>query len=204
LTVFIDPNTDVAWSSFTAQKVITISDNGGVDLPSSNGKDENITFIVHADGDQNNTIISAFNNALAATHNPVRVVNATIRYSADIVGEGNGAIISYKITVLPSITKYIIQKDGPHGTVIDLNWRNLTISQPIIIDTPKYGKININYPIGLLQVTHPPLAQQLLDSPASSIMQSPILDFRQLGGSLDNWHFLFDPTGGTITSYGIY
>ena len=49
---------------------------------------------------------------------------------------------------------------------MDVNWRSLTVNQPIVLDTPKYGKININYPIGLFQVTHPQLAQQLLSSPA--------------------------------------
>jgi hypothetical protein len=78
---------------------------------------------------------------------------------------------------------------------MDLNWRSLTVNQPIVLDTPKYGKININYPIGLLQVTDPQLAQQLLSSPAAFIMQDPLLNFQQIGESMDNWHFLFEPIG---------
>jgi hypothetical protein len=204
LTVYLDPDTDLAWPTFTAQKVINLSYDAGVALPSqSNGKNENITFTVNATGNGINQLISAFNHALAAKHNPVRVISATVRYSADLIGEGNRAIISYKITVLPSITKYVIQKNGPQDTVIDLNWRSLTVSQPIVIDTLKYGKVNINYPIGLLQVIHPQLAKQLLNSSASSIMQSPILDFQQIGESLDSWHFLFDPTGSIMASIGL-
>jgi hypothetical protein len=205
LTVYLDPNTDLAQPSFTAQKFITLSYFAGVSLPIQfNGKNENVTFTVNVTGNGMNQLVSAFNHALAARHSPVQVVNATVRYSADIIGGPNQAIISYKVTVVPFISKYVIQKNGQQGTVMDLNWRSLTVNRPIVLDTPKYGKININYPIGLLQVTQPQLAQQLLSSPASFIMQDPLLNFQQIGESMDNWHFLFDPTGSIAGSSGLF
>jgi hypothetical protein len=77
LTVFLDPDTDLARPSFTAQKFITLSYYTGVALPSQiNGKNENVTFTVNATGNGMNQLVSAFNYALAARHSPVHVVNA--------------------------------------------------------------------------------------------------------------------------------
>jgi hypothetical protein len=64
--------------------------------------------------------------------------------------------------------------------------------------------VNINAPIGLFQVTHPAIAQQLLNSPAADIMQDPLLNFQTIGAPMDNWHFLFDPTGSIAGASGLF
>ena len=55
--------------------------------------------------------------------------------------------------------------------------------------------INVNYPIGALQVTHPEIAQKLLNSQGAGIMTDPLFNFQEIATPMDKWHFLFDPTG---------
>ena len=52
--------------------------------------------------------------------------------------------------------------------------------------------INVNYPIGALQVTHPEIAQKLLNSQAAGIMTDPLFNFQEIATPMDKWHFLFD------------
>jgi hypothetical protein len=102
------------------------------------------------------------------------------------------------------ISGYVLQSSSSNSSIIDLNWRSVIVNQPLVVDAPKYGKININAPIGLFQVTHPAVAQQLLNSPAADIMQDPLLNFQTIGAPMDNWHFLFDPTGSIAGASGLF
>ena len=104
----------------------------------------------------------------------------------------------------PFMSGYVLQQNGPQGSVIDLDWRSVVVNQPLIVDTPNYGKVNVNYPIGLFQVLHPQLARQLLNSPAAAIMQEPLFNFQPVGQPMDTWHFLFDPTGSIAGSAGLF
>ena len=150
-------------------------------------------------------LISTFNQDIASEkQSPVRFNNATLQYTGDLIGEPNQLLVSYKVDLKPFISNYVLQQNGPQGAVIDLDWRSVVVNQPLIVDTPKYGKINVNYPIGLFQVTHPQLAQQLLNSPAAAIMQDPLFNLQPVGQSLDSWHFLFDPTGSVAGSAGLF
>jgi len=102
------------------------------------------------------------------------------------------------------ISGYVLQSSSSNSSIIDLNWRSVIVNQPLVVDSPKYGKVNINAPIGLFQVTHPAVAQQLLNSPAADIMQDPLLNFQTIGAPMDNWHFLFDPTGSIAGASGLF
>jgi hypothetical protein len=83
-----------------------------------------------------------------------------------------------------------------------LDWRSILVNGPLTVDAPKYGKIDINLPIGLLQVTNPDLAQKFLNSQASAIMRDPLFNFQSIGIPMDRWHFLFDPTGSVAGAAG--
>ena len=79
---------------------------------------------------------------------------------------------------------------------VDLDWRSIVVNDPLVVDAPKYGKISVNYPIGLLQAIHPNLVQQFSNSQATGCkMKTPLLNFESVGIPMDRWHFLFDPTG---------
>jgi hypothetical protein len=149
-------------------------------------------------------LYAAFNRAFVSEKNShVQLSNATLTYTGDLLGEPTQALVSYKVDIQPTLSNYVLQ-NTTQGTVIDLNWRGITVTQPTIIDTPKYGKINVNAPIGLFQALDPTLARELLNSQAASIMQAPLFDFSSLGADMNNWHFLFDPTGSIAGSSGLF
>ena len=161
-----------------------------------NGKSEHVTFKVKGPGGGMPGINSAFNQAIASQkQSPVRILNANLSYSADLTGQPDNAILSYKVDFKPTITRYVLEKNSSQGAVLDTDWRSISVNGPLIVDAPKYGKINVNYPIGLLQC----FTQQWLNRSqihkSAEIMTTPLLNFESLGVPLDRWHFLFDPTG---------
>ena len=94
------------------------------------------------------------------------------------------------------ISNFVLQKtNGTQNTVVDIDWRSIVVNDPLIVDAPKYGKISVNYPIGLLQAIHPDLVQQISKSQSVDIFKAPLLNFETVGIPMDRWHFLFDPTG---------
>lgn len=205
-TAFLPPQTNSAQPDLTAVRFLTINyDPGSALAQQFNGKAEHVRFTVNGTGGGMDQLLSTINQDIATEkQSPVRFTNATLQYTADLIGEPNQLLVSFKVDLKPYVTGYVLQPNGTQGAVIDLDWRSVVVNQPLIVDTPKYGKVNVNYPIGLFQVTHPELAQQLLNSPAAAIIQDPLFNFQPVGQSLDSWHFLFDPTGSIAGSAGLF
>jgi hypothetical protein len=204
-TALLPPKTNSATPDLTAVRFLTLTyPAGGALSKQLNGKSEHVRFTVNGTAGGMNELYSAFNQAIASQkHSPVRFSNATMTYTGDVLGAPTQALISYKVDLQPTTKNYVLQ-NGTQGTVIEPNWRSVVVNQPVTIDTPKYGKINVNAPIGIFDVINPSLARELLNSPASSIMQAPLFDFSTLGATLNNWHFLFDPTGSVAGSSGLF
>jgi hypothetical protein len=204
MTGILVPTRDESNPVFTGIRFITLKYQPGSPLSKLfNGKSEHITFSLKGTEPGMSNVISAFNQVIAAQkQSPVQVVNASLSYSADITGQPDSAQLSYKVDFKPTISKYVLDKNSPQGAVVDLDWRSISINGPLIVDAPKYGNININYPIGLLQVTNPDLAQKFLNSQASAIMKDPLFNFQSIGIPMDRWHFLFDPTGSVAGAAG--
>ena len=206
LTAFLSPKANSAQPDLTAVRFLTLNyDPGSALAQQFNGKAEHVRFTLNGTAGGMSQLISTYNQAIATERqSPVRFNNATLQYEGDLIGEPNQLLISYKVDLKPSMSNYVLQANGTQGSIIDLDWRSVSVNQPLIVDTPKYGKVNVNYPIGLFQVTHPQLAQQLLNSPAAAIMQDPLFNFQAIGQSMDSWHFLFDPTGSIAGSAGLF
>jgi hypothetical protein len=134
---------------------------------------------------------------------PVQIENATLDYTATIRGEADRVALAYKVVLQSNISRFVLEQGGEQGTVLDLDWRGFTITQPLILDTQQYGMINVNYPIGLLEATYPDFAASLLQSPeAAAIMNDPLFTFAEIGAPMERWHFLFDPTGSQAGAAG--
>ncbi len=204
MTAVLIPSTDISQPDFSGIKFITLKYNPGSPLSKLfNGKNEHVTFTMNGTAGGMSEVISAFNRAIATEKkSPVRIDNATLSYSADILGQPDNVMLSYKVDFKPTISKFVLQRNGPQAAVVDIDWRSIVINDPLVVDAPKYGKINVNYPIGLLQAIHPDLAQAFLNSQASTIMKDPLLNFQDIGIPMDRWHFLFDPTGSVAGSAG--
>jgi hypothetical protein len=200
-TVFLSPKQNTASADLTGVRFLTLSyPAGGALSKEFNGKSEHVRFTMNAP--QN--VISTINQDIASEkQSPVRITNATIEYNGDLLGQPDSLLASYKLDLKAFISNYVLQSSS-NNSIIDLNWRSLIVNQPLVVDTPKYGKVNINAPIGLFQITHPAVAQQLMNSPAADIMQDPLLNFQTVGAPMDNWHFLFDPTGSIAGASGLF
>jgi hypothetical protein len=194
MTAVLVPSKDIAQPVFTGDRFITLKYSPGSTLSNLfNGKSEHVSFTMKAPSD----VISAFNNAIATQkQSPVRIKNGTLSYSADLVGQPDTVQLSYKVQFTPMISNFVLQKtNGTQNTVVDIDWRSIIVNDPLIVDAPKYGKISVNYPIGLLQALHPDLVQQISKSQSADIFKAPLLNFETVGIPMDRWHFLFDPTG---------
>ena len=200
-TVFLSPKQNAASVDLTGVRFLTLSYPAGGALSNQfNGKSEHVRFTMNAP----ENVISTINQDIASEkQSPVRITNATMEYTGDMLGQPDSVLVSYKLDLKAFISNYVLQSSS-NNSVIDLNWRSFIVNQPLVVDTPKYGKVNVNAPIGLFQVTHPAVAQQLLNSPAADIMQDPILNFQTIGAPMDNWHFLFDPTGSIAGATGLF
>jgi hypothetical protein len=70
------------------------------------------------------------------------------------------------------------------------------------LQVPEFGNVSINYPISLLQVKFPEIAQQLNSSEASEIFNTSLFNFEKIATPMERWHFLFDPTGSQASTAG--
>jgi hypothetical protein len=203
MTAILIPTLDSADPALTGIRFITLKYDPGSALSNQfNGKNERVEFTMNGTGGGMSELISTINQDIAnQKKSPVNIVNASLSYSADLRGEPDRLSLSYKVVLNPTITKFVLEK-GQQGTVLDLDWRGVIINQPLVLDTEKYGKISVNYPIGLFQATHPDLAQKFLNSEAAGIMKEPLFNFADIGIPMDRWHFLFDPTGSQASAAG--
>jgi len=204
LTGVLVPTRDDANPVFTGVRFITLKYQPGSPMSKIlNGKSEHITFKLNGTEPGMANVISAFNQAIALQKkSPVRILNASLSYSADIIGQPDTAQLSYKVDFKPTITKYVLDANSPQGVVVDLDWRSVLINGPLVVDAPHYGNISINFPIGVIQATNPDLARNFLNSQAGPIMRDPLLNFQTIGTPMDRWHFLFDPTGSVAGAAG--
>jgi len=168
-----------------------------------NGKSENVRFTMEANEDGMPQLVQAFNDAMASQKNsPVRISNASLTYTGQLRGTEDELSLSYNVALKPSfITGITLSSENRTADVVDLDWRSINVADPIILTTP-YGDIDVNHPIGLLQANHSTVADQLMNTEASSIMADPLFNFQDIGRPMDTWHFLFDPTGSQAGAAG--
>ncbi|NOJ30141.1 MAG: hypothetical protein DA328_08245, partial [Nitrososphaeraceae archaeon] len=121
--------------------------------------------------------------------------------TAQIRGEQDRLEVAYKLVFTPTISGYVLP-GNESAKIVDLDWRSFKVNDPLTIDIPNYGKIDINHPISAFQAKFPELASQLLSSDARKIMTEPLFDFEDIGLPMDRWHFLFDPTGSQASAAG--
>jgi hypothetical protein len=112
--------------------------------------------------------------------------------------------MSYKVVFTPSISGFTLPSNESEsaGALVDLDWRGFQTSRPLELQVPDIGNMSINYPLSLLQVKFPELAQQLNSSEANEIFKTPLFNFEDIGTPMERWHFLFDPTGSQASTAG--
>ncbi|HKU50564.1 MAG TPA: hypothetical protein VJP79_11480 [Nitrososphaera sp.] len=145
--------------------------------------------------------ITAFNRALLDVKSPTQVSSIRLAFTAVVKPSDTSALISYKVEAFPTIQKFVLSEgslEGLNSKIVDLEWRAIKVTEPIMMNVTGYGVIDVNRPIGLFEKLYPDLAKDVEASPGAEIFNSPILDFARFDQNMDSWHFLFDPSGSLV------
>jgi hypothetical protein len=203
LTAILVPDRDRSEASYVGVRTITLGYPVGSPIAQElDGKNERIQFTLNGTATgQNDTgisgLITVLNRALVQADSPVQASEADLSYTGVLRGGPTSTVISYRVEVKPTLEKFVLQRGeaGQSGVLVDLEWRGIALNEPVVVNAPDVGQININYPIGLLQVLHPTFAQKLDSSQAKAALDQPILNFQDFNAPMSSWHRLFDPVG---------
>jgi hypothetical protein len=203
LTAVLVPDRDRSEASYVGVRTLTLGYPAGSPLAQElDGKNQRTQFTLNGTATgQNDTgmsgLITALNRALVQADSPVQASEADLSYTGVLRGGPTSTVISYKVEVKPILEKFVLQRGqgGQSGHVVDLEWRGITVNEPLVVNAPDVGQINVNYPIGLLQVLYPTLAQKLESTQAKAVLEEPILNFQDFNAPMSSWHRLFDPVG---------
>lgn len=211
LSAALFPDSDTGEASFIGGKTVTLEYPAGSSLAQElDGQIHRIEFSLNGTATgQNQTgmsdLIAALNRALVQADSPVQASQALVSYTGALRGGPTSTVISYRVDLQPTLESIVLPSGevGQAAQVVDLEWRGFTINEPLVVNAPDVGQINVNYPIGLLQVLYPSLAQKFENTQAREILYSPILDLEEFNAPMSAWHFLFDPVGAYGGSVGL-
>jgi hypothetical protein len=211
LAASLNPVSGLSEASFRGVKTLTLEYPAGSTLAQElNGQNQRVEFTLNSTATgQNNTdmsdLIAALNRAFVQAESPVQASQAVVSYSGVLRGGPTSTVISYRIDLQPTLERFVLQggEGGQTGQLVDLEWRGIVINEPLVVNAPDVGQININYPIGLLQALYPSLAQKLENSQAREILNQPIMNFEDFNAPMTSWHVLFDPVGAYGGSVGL-
>lgn len=206
MTTVLSPQLNQAEPVFTANRFITLQYDPTSELAKKFATvNENVTFKANASTPGMAELISGINKDIfTEKQSPILIENATVDYTGTLRGSSDRLIMSYKVVFTPSISGFTLPSNESEtaGDLVDLDWRGFHTSRPLGLQVPDIGNMSINYPLSLLQVKFPELAQQLNSSEANEIFQTPLFNFEDIGTPMDRWHFLFDPTGSQASTAG--
>ena len=211
LSSALDPVTDSGQASFIGARTVTLEYPAGSPLAQElNGQTQRVEFSLNGTAtDQNNTgmseLIAALNRAFVEAQSPVQASQAEVSYSGVVRGGPTSTVISYRIDIRPTLESIVLPTgEGEQAAqVVDLEWRGIVINEPLVVNAPDVGQININSPIGLLQALYPAVAQKFENTQARDILYQPILNLEAFNTPMSSWHFLFDPVGAYAGSVGL-
>ena len=202
LQALLVPARDSMVPSYIGVKTITLNYPDGSSLSQAlDGEIQRISFSLNGTAGQENgagvsQLINSVNAALLEANSPAQASAVTVSYSAILRGDPTRATVSYKVELEPTLENYVLNVQESEGSrLIDLEWRGIAVNNPVVVNAPDIGEIDINRPIGLFQALYPDVAGSLLDSQASEIMGDPIMNYKAFDFPMASWHTLFDPVG---------
>ncbi|MEM3160205.1 MAG: hypothetical protein QXJ74_05435 [Nitrososphaera sp.] len=212
MNAIIVPQTDKGELHYIGVKNITLRYEAGSAAAKAFGDEETrVTHTIRGNVTSEDSgvisAITAFNRALLDKGSPAQVTELRLIYTAAIKPSETSTLISYKIEVIPTMAKFVLgtgSNEAGASQLIDLEWRGILVNEPIMVDVPSYGEMDINRPMGLMQAVYPEAASQIESSQAAEIFDEPILDFRKFDQKMDTWHFLFDPSGSLVETSAFF
>ena len=176
--------------SFEFLRVIYIEyPNGGMISDSLKGKKIELVFDANSSSPGMNEFISKLNQNLKSIPSNAIVSDAKLHYQATLQGNEKNAVIEYNLTIIPTIENHILFRESEKST-IDVNWRGVSVSDPVWFET-EYGNIDVNNPKTALDIMIPNVSEKL----NVSIIELPLIDASEIKKlPLSKWHSLFDNT----------
>ncbi|QLH09319.1 hypothetical protein [Candidatus Nitrosotenuis sp. DW1] len=175
---------------FTFQRTVSIEyPDGGVIADSLRGRQEGTHLNAKADF----KTVEKINDQLAKAGSQVRISDVYFEYSAELVGHEHDATIDYKITMIPTIGKFLIREYSENSAALfDVAWRGIKVEGPVVL-SDEAGQIDINSPESFLQ-RFPSVHEKIVSTGAEKILRMSLIDASGLLLPLAKWHTLMDPT----------
>lgn len=196
------PERDRAEGHYIAFKNITLRYPAGSAIAGElDGVDERVKFTLEGDGSSTDngiaSAVRAFNNGMIDSKSPAQVTNIELTYTSVIKGGPSSASMTFKIEATPQLERFVLNIDDEDRTneLVDLEWRAVHVTDPIVVDAPDIGELEINIPINLVREKYPAVAEMLEGSAAAPAFDQPIMNFEAFNVPMERWHFLFDPSG---------
>lgn len=170
---------------------------GGKLAQALQGKDILISFAADSNTPGMSELISKINGNLAHDlDSTVFVTDLDLTYRSHLVGKENQAAIDYKIILIPKMTNYVLrQATNSSSAIVDAQWRGITISEPIVIESEEFGDVEINIPLSFFEKEIPEAYQVIKGSKADPLLSRHLIDASIISSHpLSKWHTLFDPT----------
>ena len=206
LEASISPSLNLAEAKFGGDKIISLTYPESSSISKFfNGKKDTVSFTLNS-SDPNNglsQVLSTVNDILLREKQSHALMeNATLVYKASINGGPTLTTISYQVQLIPVIKGLVTSTNGTDSTIVDLDWRSFVVDAPLYVNTPQYGRMDVNHPMGGLEKLVPDFAPKIVNTPLAETFNQPLMDFEEFGASMGNWHFLFDATGAQAGASG--
>lgn len=193
LDATINTNNETSPFQIKYQRTVSIPYKDGGDVADYlRGTEWHLTANAPAGSDDSFTIGDMINRNIQSDGSQVLVSDLDIDYSASLRGRTIGTSIDYQIVITGNINNYIIRApDGSNPALIEMGWRALSIDGPVTI-----GETEINQPFSAIKTEDLELASLIEGSEAETLLHKNLINADFIRDQpLDNWHFLFDPTG---------
>lgn len=161
------------------------------------GKDVLVSIEANKDTSGVSELIQKINSNLQSIDSTVFVTDLQLTYRAHLQGQGGQAAVDYKVTLVPTITNYILRPaDDTNSALIDSHWRGITVKGPITITDAEHGDVDINTLSGFLKKEAPEVYEKIAGTEGETLLNDSLIDANGiLAQPLSNWHHLFDPSG---------
>lgn len=161
-----------------------------------------------------NRLLASVNREMAKKNTLVRAGSVNMTFIAEVKRYSDtSSIVAQRLYLDIGIDGYVIpnDKDTQHK-YLDFNWRDITVSDPVILqyikegdnssnsnsDSNHTGNIEINLMSDVLDALMPGFNAALGEAGAGekemAYLHRPVIDFSKLSTSMDRWYVLFDPT----------
>ena len=198
LEATLDDATGNALTKMTYQRTIWIDYSDGGNLENIlAGKNVTVIFSVDSSAIGMKELVQKINASIASNDSNAYVSDMSLDYVALMTGRDDKMSIDYKIILHPVIENFVVRDyTGTGPALLDVDWRGFGASGPVEIFTPNHGMMEINLPISLFDKYTPEIAMQLKSSDAGELLTKSIMSADGIRDQpIENWHFLFDPTG---------